>query len=308
MSWRRLQYFVLLLGVGAYFVASGEWLSWILLLVTAGLPWLSLVISLPAMLSFGMEPAGVDRLESGEEADLWLLGSSRYPMPPFKGRIRLRCLLDGEEWDFLSDDGFPTDHCGGYRAWVRRAKVCDYLGIFSLRVRNTAEQVILVRPKPVPVEDLTDPKRLEIERWVPKPGGGFAENHEHRLYRPGDSLNQLHWKLSAKVGDLIVREPMVPLRGAVLVTVSVCGDADELDSRFGKLLWVGRFLLEKELDFEIRALTGDGILHYSIRNESELMDAVDALLCRPRAERDSDWHADLDASWQYHIGGAADEK
>ncbi|MBR2633811.1 MAG: DUF58 domain-containing protein, partial [Lentisphaeria bacterium] len=42
----------------------------------------------------------------------------------------------------------------------------------------------------------------------PKPGGGYGENYEIRQYRPGDNLNQIHWKLSAKVGDLMLREPM----------------------------------------------------------------------------------------------------
>ena len=108
---------------------------------------------------------------------------------------------------------------GGYRVTVEKARVCDYLGLFSFRVRKCREQTVLVRPKSQAVEDLVDPRGMEINAWVPKPGGGYAENHEHRLYRPGDNLNQLHWKLSAKVGDLILREPMEPVQGAVLLTV-----------------------------------------------------------------------------------------
>lgn len=307
MFGRRLQYGVLLLCTGIYYIASGEWLSWLLLLTVAGLPWLSLLLSLPAIFTFEVSPAGVDVLEMGEDAEIWLLGSCRSPMPPFRGKIRITDCLSGQSWRYRSSEGISTAHCGGYRAAVERGRVYDYLGLFSFRVRKGKTQTFVVRPKQIPVEDLTDPKRLEVDSWVPKPGGGFSENHEHRLYRPGDSLNQLHWKLSAKVGDLILREPMEPVRGAVLLTMRLCGQAEELDRKFGRLLWVGHYLLERELDFEIRVLTGEGVQAFHVDSEPELLKKVDALLCTRMAEPDAPWDGGVDASWQYHIGGGTDE-
>lgn len=298
---------MLLLGALLYYVASGEWISWILLLTVAGVPWLSLLLSLPAIWGFQASPAGVDVLEQGEEAEIWLLGSCGSPMPPFKGHIRLQSCFTGRQWRYEPERGFSTEHCGGYRARVEKAKICDYLGLFAFRARNTKEQTILVRPREIPVSDLLDPQRLELGSWVPKPGGGFSENHEHRLYRPGDSLNQLHWKLSAKVGDLILREPMEPVRGAVLLTMSLRGDPDALDRKFGRLLWVGRYLLERELDFEIRALTGSGVLCSHVDSENDLQKAIDRLLCVPLAEDGAPWDDGVEACWQYHIGGDADE-
>ena len=298
---------MLLLGTMVYYLASGEWIAWILLLTAAGLPWLSLLLSLPAILGFQAAPAGVDVLEQGEEAEIWLLGSCASPMPPFKGHIRVQSCFTGRSWRYEPDRGLSTEHCGGYRVRVEKAKICDYLGLFAFRARKTKEQTILVRPREMPVSDLLDPQRIELGSWVPKPGGGFSENHEHRLYRPGDNLNQLHWKLSAKVGDLLLREPMDPVRGAVLLTVSLRGDPDTLDRKLGRLLWVGRYLLERELDFEIRALTGSGVLSSHVADQPDLQKAVDRLLCAPVAEEGASWGDGIDACWQYHIGGDADE-
>lgn len=307
MFTRRMQYFMLLLGAIVYYIASGEWLAWVLLLAVAGLPWLSLLLSLPAILSFQAAPAGVDVLEQGEDAEIWLLGSCGSPMPPFRGHIRVTSCFTGKQWRYEPERGFSTEHCGGYRVRVEKAKICDYLGIFAFRARKTKEQTILVRPREAPVSDLLDPQRVELGSWVPKAGGGFSENHEHRLYRPGDSLNQLHWKLSAKVGDLILREPMEPVRGAVLLTVSLRGDPETLDRKLGRLLWVGRYLLERELDFEVRALTGSGVLCAHVDCETALQKAVDRLLCTPLAQDGTPWGDGIDACWQYHIGGDADE-
>ena len=307
MFGRRVQYFMLLCGALVYYVASGEWLSWVLLLTAAGLPWLSLLLSLPAIWNFQAAPSGVEALEQGEEAEIWLLGSCGSPMPPFKGHIRLQSCFTGKSWRYEPERGFSTEHCGGYRAWVEKAKICDYLGIFSFRARNVREQTILVRPKEQPVSDLPDPQRLELSGWVPKPGGGFSENHEHRLYRPGDQLNQLHWKLSAKVGSLILREPMEPVRGAVLLTLRLAGDPDTLDRKFGRLLWVGRYLLKRELDFEIQALTGSGVVCAHVDSEAALQKAIDRLLCAPLTQESGEWEKEIGASWQYHVGGEADE-
>lgn len=307
MAARRLEYLLLLACGAVYYVASGEWIAWILLLTALGLPWVSLLLSLPAILGFQAAPAGADVLEQGEEAELWLLGSCAVPMPPFRGQLRVTSLFTGKSWRYEQDKGFPTGHCGGYRVTVEKARVCDYLGLFSFRARKTKEQLLLVRPRPQAVTNLVDPQRMEINSWAPKPGGGFSENHEHRPYRPGDNLNQLHWKLSAKVGSLILREPMEPVQGAVLLTLSLRGTPQTLDRKFGRLLYAGNYLLERELDFEIRALTGQGVLACHVDSPAALSKAVDRLLCTPLADQTDAWDDGQEASWQYHIGGDADE-
>ena len=64
--------------------------------------------------------------------------------------------------------------------------------------------------------------------------------------------------------------------------------------------------LEQELSFEIRVLTGDGLLSFPVRDRNELYKAVDTLLCKPAAA-DSITERVFDASWQYHVGGEPDE-
>ena len=53
-------YLTVLLGAAAFYIASGEWISWLLLLLCLGLPWLSLLVSLGAIRRFRAEPAGLD--------------------------------------------------------------------------------------------------------------------------------------------------------------------------------------------------------------------------------------------------------
>lgn len=306
MAGRRFLYLAALVGCGVFYIAYGEWLAWVVLLAMLGLPWLSLLISLPALWDFRMDASGPSALTAGQEGRLWLSGSCRFPMPPFRGTLTLTCCQTGASRRHRSGDPLPTAHCGGYTVSVERGRVCDYLGLFSFPARKIPARTFLIRPAPLRLGALPDLQRYLAQRWKPKFGGGYAENHELRLYRPGDSLNQVHWKLTAKTGKLILREPMEPERGRILLTLNLRGTPEELDRKLGRLLSLGRHLLEQNLPFELRALTGEGIRAFPVGEERQLANALDALLSSPAAQGDIREQSCL-ASWKYHIGGEPDE-
>lgn len=165
---------------------------------------------------------------------------------------------------------------------------------------------VTVWPEPLPVSELPSLERFLSVSWQPKPGGGFSENHELRLYRPGDRLNQVHWKLSAKTGKTIVREPMEPTQRRMLVELVLSGTPEELDRKLGRLLWLGGHLLELELSFELRALTGEGEFLWPVASPETLQSAAGRLLRTPAAPLDAEMTC-MAAAWRYRIGGGKDE-
>ncbi len=308
MAGNRLLYGAVLLCCALFYLAYGEWLSWIVLLAVAGLPWLSLVLSLPAIATFRLELQGDCALTMGETGEVWLSGSSRFPLPPFRGRLCLKLWATGETWVCPLYQELPGNHCGSIRVTAERTRVCDYLGLFAFPAGRREGRTILVRPLPVAVTALPDLQRYTAKSWRPKFGGGFAENHELRLYRPGDSLNQVHWKLSAKTGKLTVREAMEPRRGRLLLTMNLRGTPEERDRKLGRLLWLGNFLLRQEAAFTLGVLTGNGAETLSISEEKALQKAIDRLLQAPLAREGDIRDREYAASWQYHIGGGPDEE
>lgn len=307
MAGKRLLYLAILLGCGLFYIAYGQWLAWFVLMAVVLLPWFSLALSLPAMASFGIRPAGQPLLEIGGDPELWLLGSCPLPMPPFRGDLVVRRAFTGESFRYWPDTTPLTEHCGGYTVTLKKVRIFDYLGLFSLPVRKKGSLTILVRPRPVAMTLPEDLHRQIHMQWKPKAGGGFSENHELRQYHPGDSINQIHWKLSAKTGELMLREPMEPQDGLVLLTLHLRGTPEVLDRKLGRLLWLGNRLLEQELPFELRCLTGNGVLNWNIGEVSTLHKAVDSLLCQPVAEEGDLREQSFSARWYCHIGGAADE-
>lgn len=300
---RRILYCLALIGSLIFYGAYQEWFSWILLQVMLYFPWLSLLLSIGAIFRFKMEPSAARKIPIGSTEMVQLKVASRHPILPHKSKIRIVKPITGESWILKPGEKLPTDHCGGLQAELHKPKVCDYLGVFRFRVRKTTGQTFLVMPEPLNIEVPPDLTRYLAQRWRPKPGGGYAENHEIRQFHPGDNLNQIHWKLSAKVGDLMLREPMEPERGLMLLTMDLSGSSTELDIKFGELLWLGNWLLERGITFDIRVLTGNGIENWLIRDECNLGKCIESLLCSPYTNEGSIRDRSFTAAWRHHIGG-----
>lgn len=307
MTGRRIVYVLALVGSLIFYIIYQEWFSWIFLLTVLFFPWLSLLLSLGAMIRLKVMPEAPSRIPMGCDEKVSLTVSSPLPLPPYKSKLRITNPLTGERFTVKSGAALPTEHCGKLHIKPHKPRVFDFLGLFRLKVRRTTEKTVLVLPKPVETEIPSDLTSRLAPQWRKKPGGGFSENYEIRQYQPGDSLNQIHWKLSAKVDELMLREPMEPIRGLMLLTMDLRGTAAELDRKLGQLLWLGRYLLEQEISFDIRVLTAKGIANWTVQNTDALEQCIAALLDTPPATEGSIRDKFFKATWRYHIGGEQNE-
>lgn len=306
MAKNRIFYLLAWVSCVVFFCAYQKWFAWLALVAVVCLPFFSLLVSLPAMLTARLELKLPQKIPAGTPCVPEVTCRAFLPPPPWKCRLLAERPVTDEDRLMRAGGGLPTEHCGAWICTVEKAKICDYLGLFSFPLRRPAPGKVLVRPMPVPLS-LPELERYISRSWRPKPGGGFAENHELRLYRPGDSIQQIHWKLSAKTGELIIREPMEPERGRMLLRLDLKGTPQELDRKLGRLLWLGNSLLEQRLFFEIQALTGEGVQIWTVDAPEKLNEAIDALLSSPCAREGSIRDRVEAAAWQYDIGGGTDE-
>lgn len=302
MTGRRILYLAAVGGCMVFYLAYREWFSWFALVGVLCLPWLSLLLSLPAMLSLRLRTQCPTEAQMGEAAVVTLVGECRLPQPLLRGKLRILHAISGQQTEVKDGGALPTEHCGQINIQPVKAWVYDYLGLFRLPVRRTSGCAMLVRPKSIALTEPPDLSRYRENAWKPKSGGGFAENHELRLYRPGDNLRQIHWKLSAKTGKLILREPMEPVRGLAVLVLELNGAPEEIDRKLGLLTWLSGYLLQQEVPHRIVCLTGQGQEAFSVEREEDLPKAIDALLRAPSA-KDGETALPVPAAWQYHIGG-----
>ena len=298
----RLLYLAVAVGCLVFFVAYREWFSWFALMWVLAMPVLSLIISLPAMLTVAVQPDCPLRLEIGQTTRLCIRSKSWLPTPVIKGKYRIHNRLTGEVWTLKTGKKLPTEHCGFLAIQPVRIWVCDYMGLWQLPVWRKGQLNVLILPKEVPMEEPPALNKRPMRLWRPKPGGGFSENHDLREYRPGDSLRLIHWKLASKTKKLIYREPVEALRDKAVVSVSLAGSPEQLNDKLGSLLWLSRFLLEKEMPHELRCATGGGEYDFPVTNGESLDVAMFNLLQLPASDMAAMPQTE-DAYWHHHIGG-----
>lgn len=307
MIQRRIVYLTALAAGLFFYWANREWLSGLLLMAIVCLPWLSLLLSLPAMVSCKVSLQCPDHVTAGTPARVTANFRCRFPVAMVGGTLRLYTPATGGKRHLKSGASLPTAHCGAFRLQCGHLWIYDYLGLFRLPVRLREDRLVLVRPIPASPAQMPDMSRYLSSITRPKAGGGYAENHELRLYRPGDNLQQIHWKLSAKTGTLIIREPMEAQQDAAILTMVLSGDPDLLDRKLSQLLGMSTHLAANAIRHRIFCYTGSGMSIHSVSSEQDARDALDALLQLPYAREDIT-PVYPKAIWRHHIGGGDDEK
>ena len=302
MVQRRILYVTILVGSLVFFWAYQQWLSGLLLTVVVFLPWLSLLLSLPAIISCRVNLQCPSAVTVGSEAVISWEARGRFPLPEICGSYKAQWAFDGKKKRMALGKKLPVTHCGAVKLRRCRIRICDYLGLFRFPVGKKQDRLLLVRPVPVKPKEVPDLSRFVASIARPKAGGGYSENHELRLYRPGDNLRQIHWKLSAKTNQLMIREPMEPIAGAAMLTMTLSGTRKVLDEKLGILLWMSRYMARQQIKHRIFCVTGSGVKQMLVSDETEADVAVDEILqCKMLQEESQVVYPK--AVWRYHIGG-----
>lgn len=280
MTGRRMLYGLILVQTCLNWVILGSVPAFYFLMIVAVFPWLSLLLSLGAMTGFRLGLRGAHQCAMGQATQIVLLGRSAWPMPPFRGRVRLTDCLTGKKLWYDPLKGVPTEHCGAYRAQIHRGRVCDYLGLFAFPVKDVQQFPIAVLPEEKPIDDLPDfsaPRVFHLQQ------GRSPEPYELRPYRTGDDPKNLHWKLSFKAGLPIIREGQ-QIHASILTVEAISrGSREELDCIFGRLLWLGKYLMERHIPFRFRVLTGAGVQAAQPEDEEALIRLICRLMTLPCA-------------------------
>ena len=256
----RLIYALTLVAAVLFFILYPPWLSWYLLVLLLLLIPIDLIVSLPGMMSRGMLISAPTVLEKDEEAALKLVTTSAKSYPvrciitkmhvtgdDFSVSFRLRCPGKRDE---QRDVAIDTSHSGVTIFTLNRISTISMLGLFSLPLKTKCIGSVLILPPPVkPANTMALQHGTQL---LPKPGGGFSEEHDMREYRQGDPVRSIHWKASAKFDSLVIREPLVPPPHSRLVHVMKWNNATERDFALGRLRWVSDYLLKWQMPFYAR--------------------------------------------------------
>lgn len=306
MLGRRISYLAALVLCFVFYCFYTEWFSWLLFVGLLWLPVVSLLLSLAAICTAKILIHTPEEVRAGMPARVSLELLCPLPQVPVKCRLRLHNRLTGERFVGKPGEHVPTIHCGPVVLECDPVYVYDYLGLWRFSKKAPDTNLIYVLPRPMPDLALPTEETIPVQSWKPKPGGGFAENHDLRPYRPGDDMRNIHWKMSAKVQDLIYREALEPVQKNILLQLTLSGTPEELDRKLGRLLGLSQALLARDTHHRIRCFTETGVLDLAVSDRKSQEAALLAVLDGTPTAGETSAPA-ADALWQCYIGGGPDE-
>ena len=167
-----------------------------------------------------------DRVLRGEKADGIICISRRGLMPVYPLEITVQCgdaslYLTAQPHMRRSQEIFlslPTQHTGMFETGIQEYIFYDLFGLFRARVRCKKEKAqFLVLPRPFDVEKLRFLSNDDGRSLQNRTTEDLSSPEDVRAYRLGDSLKRVHWKLSARKRELIVRRFETPAPPDTLV-------------------------------------------------------------------------------------------
>jgi len=183
-------------------------------------------------------------------------------------------------------------HAGNVEICLESYKVYDFLRLFSIRKKQGAIITTAVLPYYYELDMDNTMQKIpmnESDKYSPnKSGDDPSEVYEIREYREGDRPQRIHWKLSNKMGRLMIKEFGDPFDSLDILFVSLCLPTDiskqyylyYIDSILECALSISYTLLIRKHAHYIAWYdsTDDVCRRIKIVQENDFYEAVDGLL------------------------------
>lgn len=143
-----------------------------------------------------------------------------------------------------------SEHCGSILVRIEYVQVYDLLKLFGLKKKIKQEETFAVLPpiSPLAVSIRADTAAtMDSEIYSKEESGDDpSEVFDIREYREGDRLQRIHWNLSLKQDDYIVKEFSLPNNQCILLLIELYRGGD-IDTVLEVLVSVSYFLILQQV-------------------------------------------------------------
>lgn len=314
-----IRFFAWLMFIGLiaiFYITSGNWYILILALCIFIMPICMLLSNLMVRKHIGLSMRIQPSCEKGECCECVVELINRSVMPVLRAQLRIEAnnTLTGEKKTlnrllFIPAHGmgtvefrFKSLHCGQIAMSASQLQLEDCFGVIGVNANISANinspvnapmnavQRITVLPETCEIPAISNSLTLitaDNDSYAEGiRGDDYSEVLLLRDYVPGDSLKQIHWKLSGKLDRLIVREASMPVQRSLLICMDNPTDCtpDESDAIAEITASVLRALSDAGSVFSVARPEENGCGFMEIEEAAELTKAVEWLMGCPRCD------------------------
>lgn len=195
---------------------------------------------------------------------------------------------------------YKADLCGNIIIEFKDIRACDMLGLFTLRQDTPDITSVTVYPRGVNIEAY---KNASVKSHISGEETGSAEKgsdnteiFDLRAYQSGDLMRSIHWKLSAKTGDLIVREMGNPynLDTLLYIDAGLYRDKQRLDNKSISAVLetgiaLGRNMTAAGEKFQLAIPSHKSVLSFPILSGGDYADCINSVMSITPARDAGKW-------------------
>lgn len=191
-----------------------------------------------------------------------------------------------------------AEHCGVVSIVGSDVRVKDYLGLFCGQCKVcsfTAEYTSLPRWETGENEEnrMTGKAAGGEDSSACRAGEDLLEAVDIREYRKGDMLHSIHWKLSARFDQWMVRDPGDTSETALLVFLDLYPGENgvsrsELDTFYDKAADISWEMMRSGLRHDVIWAREQILVRYTVRDEASFREMLMALIHTPLSEIHTD--------------------
>lgn len=189
--------------------------------------------------------------------------------------------------------------CGKIQILEEKVYLYDIFGILEKEAVSFENLYTMVYPHALPLKiKLPKIENGDINRdseQTLKKGNDMTEIYDFRKYQPGDRLSSIHWKLSGKFDDLIVRQAGETIHTDILVMVDLSKEIlnkPDGDRIFNLTASVVSCLCSKlndmNVNFMMSYMSGKKIMMEQILLKKDIIHFMEKWLASPSIDNDSE--------------------
>ena len=294
VMWRRRIGYVLLLAAALFgqLLDVGYLFHFVFVMVLF-FPLIGLVISLPSMIGCRVELATSGRVIRGETFfwEVTLHSRGALPLSRLCGTLRTTNIMTGETRKIgiecrtsVEKSGLRGEQkaarSGCVLCQLEHLRMCDCLGLFALPVRAPKNGTVLIYPTAETPGHITLPEEDTTTQLIYRGRNTLSDAYDLRDYRPGDRIRSIHWKLTAKRDETVVREPLELKKPQVVLTFEHFGAPKTVERGLGRLLGFAAMLLDYEREFDVCWLQPEtgAFRCFPVRHRGEWEACLEAIL------------------------------
>ncbi|HHV09847.1 MAG TPA: DUF58 domain-containing protein [Clostridiales bacterium] len=301
----QLKYLLLLGAVGLLAILYNTYYMGILFLAVLGMPFFMLLLLFYTYANVGAKLVSAAHIVNRREPvpiTVQMRNSSFFPVTGVRIYLTYQNAYSNRKYKteyMVSLDArtntqvtvsLKSEHAGNLVISLKAIRVYDYLKLFSLRKKQSGEIKAAVLPSYYELTEMelsgSGSELVDSDTYsTTKSGDDPSEIFAIREYREGDRLQRIHWKLSRKQDQLMIKEFSDPVNCSILLLVDLSTRKERALLPFADALLECTLslsytlLLHKQIHYLAwYDVKYGGCTRIRISQEKELFDAVDALL------------------------------